>query len=82
VWFIIADDFAVGDLSILWYVFQCGEETCVSPGDVSNALEQASTFVAKTLGSKWLETGILHESRVFHFFAGDWVDDCVGMVQL
>jgi hypothetical protein len=82
VWFIIADGFALGDLSIRWDVFQRGEETCVGSGDVSNALEQAPAFVAKTSGPKWLETGILHKSRLFHFFAGGWVNDCVGMVPL
>jgi hypothetical protein len=39
VWFIIADYFAVGDISVLWDVLQRGEETCVGPGDVSNTLE-------------------------------------------
>jgi hypothetical protein len=82
VWFIIADYFAVSDLSILWDVFQRGEETCLGPGDVSNALGQASAFVAKTSGPKWLETGILHESQVFHLYARDWASDCIGMVPL
>jgi hypothetical protein len=62
--------------------FQCDEETRVGSWDVSNVLEEASAFIAKTSGPKWLETGILHKSRVFHFFAGEWVDDCVGMVPL
>jgi hypothetical protein len=82
VWFVIADYFAVSDLSVFWDVFQRGEETCIGSMDVSNALEQASAFVSKTSGLKWLETVILHESRVFHFFPGDWVDDCVGIVPL
>jgi hypothetical protein len=81
-WFVIADHFAVSDLYVIWDVFQIDEETCIGSWDVSNALKQASAFVAKTSGPKWLETGILHESRVFHFFAGDWVNDCVGMVPL
>jgi hypothetical protein len=66
----------------MWDVFQRGEETCVGSWNVSNSLEEASTFVAKTSSPKWLEMGILHESRVFHFFAGDWVDDSVGLVPL
>jgi hypothetical protein len=82
VWFVIADDFALSDLSVFWDVFQRGEETCIGSWDVSNALEQASALVAKTSGSKWLETGIHHESRVFHFFSGEWVDEGVGMVPL
>jgi hypothetical protein len=82
VWFLIADYFAVSDLSVFWDVFQRGEETFIGSWDVSNALEQASALVAKTSGPKWLETGILRESQVFHLFPGDWVDDCVGMVPL
>jgi hypothetical protein len=78
--FVVADYFAVGYLSVFWDVFQFDEEKCISSWNVSNALEQASAFVAKTSGPKWLETGIFHESRVFHLFSGDWVDDCVGMV--
>jgi hypothetical protein len=81
-WFVISDYFSVSDLYVFRDVFQCDEETCIGSWDVLNALEQAAAFVAKTLGLKWLETGILHESRVFHFFSGDWVDDCVGMVPL
>jgi hypothetical protein len=82
VWFLIADYFAVSDISVIWDVFQFGEETCIGSWNVSYSLEQASTFIAKTSGPKLLETGICHESRVFHFFSGDWVDDCVGMVPL
>jgi hypothetical protein len=66
----------------MWDVIQCGEETYIGAWNVSNALEQAAAFVAKTSGPKWLETGILHKSRVFHFFAGNWVDDRVGVVPL
>jgi hypothetical protein len=82
VWFLITYDFAVSDISVMWDVFQRGEETCIGAWDVLNALEQASAFVAKISSSKWLERGILHERREFHFFAGDWVDDCVGLVPL
>jgi hypothetical protein len=82
VWFVIAYYFAVSDLSVFRDVFQFDKETCIGSWNVSNALEQASALVAKTSGPKWLETGILHEIRVFHFFSGDWVDDCVGMVPL
>jgi hypothetical protein len=82
VWFVIAYDFALSDLSVMRDVFQCGEETCVGSWNVSNSLEEASAFVAKTSSPKWLEMGILHESGVFHLFAGGWVDDSVGMVPL
>jgi hypothetical protein len=82
VWLIVADYFDVSDISIIWDVFQVDEEKCVGSWDVSNALKQVYTLIAKTSRPKWLETGILIESRVFHFFAGDWVDDCVGMVPL
>jgi hypothetical protein len=66
----------------MWDVFQRGEETCVGSWNVSNSLEEASAFVAKTSIPKWLETGILHERRVFHFFAGDWVDDSFDLLSL
>jgi hypothetical protein len=82
VWFVVADYFAVSDISVIWDVFKFDEETCIGSWDVSNALEQASAFVAKTSGQKWLETGIFHESRILHFFSGDWVYDCVGVVPL
>jgi hypothetical protein len=76
------DYFAVSDLSVIWDVFQIDEETCIGSWDVSNSLEYASAFVAKSSSPKRLETGIFHESRIFHFFSGDWVDDCVGLVLL
>jgi hypothetical protein len=82
VWFVIAYDFAVSDISVMWDVFQRGEETCVGSWNVSNFLEEASAFAAKTSIPKWLETGILHERRVLHFFAGDWVDDRFGLLPL
>jgi hypothetical protein len=47
-WFVIADYFAVSDLSVFCDVFQFDEEKCIGSWNVSNALEQASTFVAKT----------------------------------
>jgi hypothetical protein len=82
VWFVITYYFAVSDISVIWDVFQFDEETCVGSWNVSNSLEEASAFVAKTSSPTWLEMGILHESWVFHFFASDWVDDCVGLVPL
>jgi hypothetical protein len=66
----------------MWDVFQRGEETRVGSCNVSNSLEEASTFVAKTSSPKWLETGILHERQVFHFFTGEWMDDSVGLLPL
>jgi hypothetical protein len=82
VWFVIADYFAISDISVDWDVFQFDEDSCIGSWDVSNALKQASAFASKTWSPKQLEMGILHESRVFHLFSGDWVDDCVGMVLL
>jgi hypothetical protein len=52
VWFVTAYDFAVSDLSVMWDVFQRVEETCVGPWNVSNSLEEASAFVAKTSSPK------------------------------
>jgi hypothetical protein len=80
--FAIADYFDVSDIYVFWDVFQFDEETCIGSWNVSNALEKASAFVAKTSSQKRLETGIFHESRVFHFFSRDWVDNCVDMVPL
>jgi hypothetical protein len=80
--FVIADYFAVSDLSLRRDVSEFDEETCISTGDVSNSLEEASAFVAKTALSKGLELGILHECHVFHFFPHDGVDDGVGLVLL
>jgi hypothetical protein len=68
--------------SVIWDVFQIDEEKCVGSWNVSYSLEEASAFVAKTSSPKRLEMGIFHERRVFHYFSGDWVDDCVGLVPL
>jgi hypothetical protein len=54
------------------------KETGVGSRNVSDALEQAPTFVAKASFPKWLETGVFHECHVFHFFSGDEVNDGVG----
>jgi hypothetical protein len=82
VWFVIADYFAVSDLSIFWDASEFHEETCVGGRDVPNTLEWVSVFVAKASLPKWLEMGNLHEFHVFHFFPGDGVNDCVGLVLL
>jgi hypothetical protein len=66
----------------MWDVLQRGEATCVGSWNVSNSLEEASAFVAKTSSPKRFETGILHERPLFHFFSGDWVDDSVGLLPL
>jgi hypothetical protein len=80
--FLIADYFAVSDISVRRDASEFYEETCISTGDVSNALEEASAFIAKTAFPKGLETGILHECHVFHFFSHDGVDDGVVLVFL
>jgi hypothetical protein len=82
VWFLIADYFAGSDLSVIWDVFQINEEACLGFWNVPNSLKEASALVARTSSPKRLETGVFHKSRVFHFFSGDWLDDCVGMVPL
>jgi hypothetical protein len=51
--FVTADDFAVSDLSVCWDVCQVNEETCIGSGNVSNFLEEASAFVAKTSRPNW-----------------------------
>jgi hypothetical protein len=78
--FLIADYFAVSDLSVLRGVSEFDEETCVGARDLLNALEKASTFVTESSFPKWLLSGILHECHIFHFFSGDRVDDGVCLV--
>jgi hypothetical protein len=51
---VIADNFAVSDLYVIWDVSEFDEETCVGSRDVPNALEEASVFVAKYSCPKWL----------------------------
>jgi hypothetical protein len=60
--FVIADYFAISNLSVRLDVSEFDEETCVGTRDVSNSLEEMSTFAAKDALPKWLETEILHES--------------------
>jgi hypothetical protein len=45
-------------------------------------LKKAPDFIAKTLFPKWLQTGVFHKGHVFHFFSGDGVNDCIGLVLL
>jgi hypothetical protein len=82
VWFVITTYFTVSDWSVFWDVFKFDEETCVGSEDVANALKKASDFVAKTSFPKWLQARVFHECHVFHFFSGDWVNDCIGLVLL
>jgi hypothetical protein len=52
--FVIADYFAVRDLSVLKDVSEFDEETCIGVRNVSSSLEEASTFVSKSSCPKWL----------------------------
>jgi hypothetical protein len=72
--FVIANYFAVSDLSVRRYVSEFDKKICIVTKDVSNSLEEASVFVAKAAFSKGLETGILHECHVFNFFPRDRVE--------
>jgi hypothetical protein len=47
--FVIANIFAISDLSIFWDFGEFEKEICVGSWDVSNALEQASSFFAKAV---------------------------------
>jgi hypothetical protein len=80
--FVIANYFAVSDLLVFWNVCKFDKETCVGSRNVLNALKKAPDFVAKTSFPKWLQTGVFHEGHVFHFFSGDGVNDCIGLVLL
>jgi hypothetical protein len=53
-WFVIADYFAVSDLSVFRDVCEFDKETCVGSRNVLNALKKAPDFVAKTSSTKWL----------------------------
>jgi hypothetical protein len=47
-----------------------------------NALKEVSYFIAKNSFPKWLQARVFHKGHVFHFFSGDWVNDCIGVVLL
>jgi hypothetical protein len=80
--FVIANFFAVSDLSVRQDVSEFDKETYICAGGVTNALEEASIFVARTPFTKWMETGILHECHVFHFVPRCGVVNGVGLVLL
>jgi hypothetical protein len=78
VWLVVTYNFAVCDLSVLWYVFEFNEEACVCSWNVVDALEEATRLIAKAYFPKRLEVWILHEVHVIHFIARHWVYYCVG----
>jgi hypothetical protein len=80
--FLIADYFAVSNLSVHRDVSEFIKKTYIGACNVPNSLEEASAFVAKTTFPKGLETGILHECRVLHFFPRDGVDEVFCLVLL
>jgi hypothetical protein len=80
--FVIANYSAVCDLSVFRDICKFDKETCVGSWNVPNALKKAPDFVAKTLCPKWLQTGLFHKAHVFHFFSGDGVNDCIGLMYL
>jgi hypothetical protein len=80
--FVIAKYFAVSDLSVFWDVCKFDKETCFGSRNVPNALKKAPGIVSKTSFPKWLQTGVFHKGHVFHFFPGDGVNDCIGLVLL
>jgi hypothetical protein len=80
--FVIANYFAVIDLSVFWDVCKFDKEKCVGSRNVPNALKKAPNFVAKTSRPKWLQTGEFPKGHVFRFFSGDGVNDCIGLVLL
>jgi hypothetical protein len=45
--FVIANYFAVSDLSVIWNAFQCDEEACVGYWNVTNALKQTPNSLPK-----------------------------------
>jgi hypothetical protein len=45
-------------------------------------LKKAASFIAEAPFSKGLEVRVIHEGRVFHWFAGYWTDHCAGKMLL
>jgi hypothetical protein len=80
--FVITNYFAVSDLSVFLDVSEFDQERCVGYGNVSNTLKKACTFIAKSSSPKWLQTGVFHKGRVFHFLSGDGVNDCISLIRL
>jgi hypothetical protein len=58
------------------------KKTCVGSRNIPNALKKVPDFVAKAPCPKWLQTGVLNKGHVFHFFSGDGVNDCIGLMYL
>jgi hypothetical protein len=75
---IVTKKFTVSGLPVFWDVCKVDKETFLGSRDVTNALKEASDFVAKTSFPKWLEARVFHEGRVFHLFSSDWVHDFIG----
>jgi hypothetical protein len=75
--FVIAHYFAVSDFLVFWDFCKFDKETCVGSRNVPNALKKALDFIPK-----WLQTGVFHKGHVFHFFSGDWMNDCIGLLLL
>jgi hypothetical protein len=80
--FVIANYFAVRDLSAFRDVCKFELKKCVGSRNIPNALKKAPNFVAKTSFPKWLQTGVFHKGHVFHFFSSDGVNDCAGLMYL
>jgi hypothetical protein len=80
--FVITNYFAVSDLSVFRDVSEFDKETCVGSRNVSNTLKKAPAFVAKASCPQWLQTGVFQKGHVLHFFSGDGVNDCIGLMFL
>jgi hypothetical protein len=78
--FVIAHYFATSNISVLRDCSEYDEEKCISTEDVSDSLEEATAFVAKTAVSKGLEMEIPHECHVFHIFPLESMNDDVDLV--
>jgi hypothetical protein len=80
--FLIANYFAVSDMSVFCDVCKFDKEECVGYRNVTNALKKVHDLVAKTSFPNWLQTRVFHKGHVFHFFSGEGVNDCIGLVLL
>jgi hypothetical protein len=78
----VKNNFAICDLSVLWYVFEFNKETFVCSGNAADALEEATCLITKSYFSKGLKVWILHKGHVLHLLASYCMYYCVGEILL
>jgi hypothetical protein len=79
---VVANNFAICDVSVFWYVFEFNKETCVCSWNVTDALEQATCLIAEASFPQGLEVRVLNKGHVLHLLASYWMYYCVGKIFL